>query len=119
LFDTGQYTLKPAAREKLAKVSGIVLAHRGLRLEVEGHTDSVGSDELNQQLSEKRAATVRDYLVQQGIGSNAVSARGFGKTTPAASNDTAAGRQRNRRVEMIVAGDVIGIPISASRPPHP
>jgi len=112
LFDTGQYTLKPAAREKLAKVSGIVLAHPGLRLEVEGHTDSVGSDELNQQLSEKRAATVRDYLVQQGIGINAVSARGFGKTMPAASNDTAAGRQQNRRVEMIVAGDVIGIPIS-------
>ena len=112
LFDTGQYTLKPAAREKLAKVSGIVLAHPGLRLEVEGHTDSVGSDELNQQLSEKRAATVRDYLVQQGIGINAVSARGFGKTIPVASNDTAAGRQQNRRVEMIVAGDVIGIPIS-------
>ena len=112
LFDTGQYTLKPAAREKLAKVSGIVLAHPGLRLEVEGHTDSVGSDELNQQLSEKRAATVRDYLVQQGIGINAVSARGFGKTMPVASNDTAAGRQQNRRVEMIVAGDVIGIPIS-------
>jgi outer membrane protein OmpA-like peptidoglycan-associated protein len=112
LFDTGQYTLKPAAREKLAKVSGIVLAHPGLRLEVEGHTDSVGSDELNQQLSEKRASTVRDYLVQQGIGINAVSARGFGKTMPVASNDTAAGRQQNRRVEMIVAGDVIGIPIS-------
>ena len=112
LFDTGQYTLKPAAREKLAKVSGIVLAHPGLKLEVEGHTDSVGSDELNQQLSEKRAATVRDYLVQQGIGINAVSARGFGKTMPVASNDTAAGRQQNRRVEMIVAGDVIGIPIS-------
>jgi outer membrane protein OmpA-like peptidoglycan-associated protein len=119
LFDTGQYTLKPAAREKLAKVSGIVLAHPGLRLEVEGHTDSVGSDELNQQLSEKRAATVRDYLVQQGIGINAVSARGFGKTMPAASNDTAAGRQQNRRVEMIVAGDVIGIPISPLGSTHP
>jgi outer membrane protein OmpA-like peptidoglycan-associated protein len=115
LFDTGQYTLKPAAREKLAKVSGIVLAHPGLRLEVEGHTDSVGSDEFNQQLSEKRAATVRDFLAQQGIGINALSARGFGKTMPVASNDTAAGRQLNRRVEMIVAGDVIGIPIGPSR----
>jgi outer membrane protein OmpA-like peptidoglycan-associated protein len=114
LFDTGQYTLKPAAREKLAKVSGIVLAHPGLRLAVEGHTDSVGSDEFNQQLSEKRAATVRDFLVQQGIGINAVSAGGFGKTMPVASNDTAAGRQLNRRVEMIVAGDVIGIPIGPS-----
>jgi outer membrane protein OmpA-like peptidoglycan-associated protein len=114
LFDTGQYTLKPPAREKLAKVSGIVLAHPGLRLEVEGHTDSVGSDEFNQQLSEKRAATVRDFLTQQGIGINAVSARGFGKTMPVASNDTAAGRQLNRRVEMVVAGDVIGIPIGPS-----
>jgi len=114
LFDTGQYTLKPAAREKLAKVSGIVLGHPGLKLEVEGHTDNVGSDEFNQQLSEKRAATVRDFLVQQGIPLNSVSARGLGETTPVASNDTAAGRQTNRRVEMIVAGDVIGIPISPS-----
>ena len=115
LFDTGRYTLKPAAREKLAKVSGIVLAHPGLRLEIEGHTDSVGGDEFNQQLSEKRAAAVRDFLVQQGIPLTTVSARGFGKTTPVASNDTAAGRQRNRRVEMIVAGDVIGIPIRSSQ----
>jgi outer membrane protein OmpA-like peptidoglycan-associated protein len=119
LFDTGQYTLKPAAREKLAKVSGIVLAHPGLRLEIEGHTDSVGADDFNQQLSEKRAATVRDFLVQQGVGINAVSARGFGKTTPVASNDTAAGRQLNRRVEMVVAGDVIGIPIAPSTSPRP
>jgi outer membrane protein OmpA-like peptidoglycan-associated protein len=117
LFDSGQYTLKPAAREKLAKVSGIVLAHPGLRLEVEGHTDSVGSDEFNQQLSEKRAATVRDFLVQEGIALNAVTARGFGKTMPVASNDTADGRQRNRRVEMIVAGDVIGIPIGPTSGP--
>jgi outer membrane protein OmpA-like peptidoglycan-associated protein len=114
LFDTGQYNLKPAAREKLARVSGIVLAHPGLRLTVEGHTDSVGSDDFNQQLSEKRAASVRDYLVQQGISINAVTASGFGKTMPVASNDTPAGRQRNRRVEMIVAGDVIGISISSS-----
>jgi outer membrane protein OmpA-like peptidoglycan-associated protein len=120
LFDTGQYTLKPAAREKLAKVSGIVLAHPGLRLEVEGHTDSVGSEEFNQQLSEKRAISVRDFLVQQGIPITSVGARGLGKTIPVASNDTAAGRQRNRRVEMIVAGDVIGIPISSSSgPPRP
>jgi outer membrane protein OmpA-like peptidoglycan-associated protein len=119
LFDTGQYTLKPAAREKLAKVSGIVLAHPDLRLEIEGHTDSVGADEFNQQLSEKRAATVRDFLVQQGVGINAVSARGFGKTAPVALNDTAAGRQLNRRVEMIVAGDVIGIPIAPSTSPRP
>ena len=114
LFDTGQFTLKPAAREKLARVSGIVLAHPGLKFQVEGHTDSTGSDEFNQQLSEKRAAAVRDFLVQQGIATNSVTARGFGKTVPVASNDTAAGRQLNRRVEMIVAGDVIGIPITTT-----
>jgi len=116
LFDTGQYTLKPLAREKLARVSGIVLAHPGLRLEAEGHTDSVGSDSFNQQLSEKRAMTVRDFLLQQGIAITALGARGLGKTMPVASNDTPAGRQLNRRVELIVAGDVIGIPLSASLP---
>jgi outer membrane protein OmpA-like peptidoglycan-associated protein len=114
LFDTGQYTLKPAAREKLARAAGIVLSHPGLKLELEGHTDSVGGDEFNQQLSEKRAASVRDFLVQQGVALNSVTARGFGKTMPVASNDTAAGRQLNRRVEMIVTGDVIGIPIPTS-----
>ena len=82
-------------------------------LEVEGHTDSVGTDEYNMQLSEKRASTVRDFLVQQGI-SSAITARGFGKTQPVASNDTPAGRQSNRRVEMIVSGDVIGTPINAT-----
>jgi outer membrane protein OmpA-like peptidoglycan-associated protein len=113
LFDFGQYTLKPTAREKLARVSGIVLAHPGLRLEAEGHTDSVGSDEFNQQLSEKRASTVRDFLVEQGLSPEVLGAHGFGKTMPVASNDTAAGRQLNRRVELIVAGDVIGIPFTA------
>jgi outer membrane protein OmpA-like peptidoglycan-associated protein len=114
LFDSGQYTLKPIAREKLARVSGIVLAHPGLRLQAEGHTDSVGSDNFNQVLSEKRALTVRDFLVEQGIAIASLGAQGFGKTMPVASNDTAAGRQRNRRVELVVAGDVIGIPITAS-----
>jgi outer membrane protein OmpA-like peptidoglycan-associated protein len=114
LFDTGQYTLKPGAREKLARISGIILTHPGLTLQVEGHTDSVGSDEFNMQLSEKRAWAVRDYLTQQGINPALITARGFGKTQPVASNDTAAGRQQNRRVEMIVAGDVIGTPINAS-----
>jgi outer membrane protein OmpA-like peptidoglycan-associated protein len=114
LFDTGQYTLKPGTREKLAKVAGIVLANPGLKLQVEGHTDSVGAEEFNQRLSERRAATVREFLVSQGIGINAVSAHGLGKTMPVASNDTAEGRQRNRRVELIVAGEVIGVPISQS-----
>jgi len=114
LFDFGQYTLRPGARERLAKISGIVLAHPGLQLEVEGHTDSVGSEEYNQQLSENRAASVRDYLVQQGVSRNNVTARGFGETTPVASNDTAADRQQNRRVELVVSGDVISALISPS-----
>jgi outer membrane protein OmpA-like peptidoglycan-associated protein len=108
LFDTGKYTLKPGAREKLARVAGIVAAHPGLTLEVEGHTDNVGGDEYNQRLSEQRAAAVRDYLTGQGVNPSTVSARGFGKTQPVAANDTAAGRQRNRRVELVVSGDVIG-----------
>lgn len=114
LFDTGRYTLRAGAREKLAKVSGIILAHPGLRLEVEGHTDSVGGDEYNQRLSEQRAAAVRDYLTQQGISMNSVTAKGFGKTVPVASNDTPAGRQRNRRVELVVSGDVIGTPLGSA-----
>ena len=108
LFDTGKYTLRPGAREKLAKISGIVLAHPGLSLAVEGHTDSVGGDEYNQRLSEQRAAAVRDYLVQQGVGQGSVTAKGFGKTMPVADNGTAAGRQQNRRVELVVSGEAIG-----------
>ncbi len=113
LFDTAKYSLKPGAREKLAKVAGIVLAHPGLMLEVEGHTDSVGSEDYNQKLSEQRAMSVRDFLVQQGINMNAIKAEGFGESRPVATNDEAAGRQRNRRVELIVSGDVIGIPLSS------
>ncbi len=108
LFDTAQYTLRPVAREKMAKIAGILLAHPSLKLAVEGHTDSVGGDEYNQRLSEQRAATVRDYLVQNGISLNNVNAIGFGKTRPIATNDTAAGRQQNRRVELVVSGDEIG-----------
>jgi outer membrane protein OmpA-like peptidoglycan-associated protein len=107
LFDTGKATLKPGAREKLAKIAGIMLAHPGLKLEVEGYTDSVGGDEYNQSLSERRADSVRGFLVTQGIPDTAVTARGFGKTRPAASNDTAAGRQMNRRVELVVSGEAI------------
>jgi len=108
LFDTGSYTLKPGAREKLAKISGIVLAHPGLNLQIEGHTDSVGGDEYNQQLSERRADSVRDFLAQQGVPASTITARGLGKTQPVASNDTVEGRQRNRRVELVVNGDAIG-----------
>ena len=115
LFDTGKYTLKSGAREKLAKISGIILAHPGLNLDVEGHTDSVGTDEYNQQLSEERANSVRDYLVSQGVASDAVTALGFGKTRPVTDNTTEAGRQQNRRVEMVVSGEVIGVGLSSER----
>jgi outer membrane protein OmpA-like peptidoglycan-associated protein len=111
LFDTGKYDLRPAARERLARLSGIVLAHPGLNLEVEGHTDSTGSDELNQKLSEQRAESTRSYLVDQGLAASQVTSKGFGKTMPVADNNTAAGRQKNRRVEIIVSGEVIGTKI--------
>ncbi|MGB8476968.1 MAG: OmpA family protein [Candidatus Acidiferrum sp.] len=111
LFDSGQYTLRPLAREKLAKISGIVLAYPSLRLAVEGNTDSVGSEELNQTLSENRAESVRTYLTSQGVPESSTTAQGFGKTRPIASNDTADGRQQNRRVELVVSGEVIGTKI--------
>jgi outer membrane protein OmpA-like peptidoglycan-associated protein len=124
LFETNRYALRPAARESLAKVAGILLAYPDLRLEVDGHTDSVGSDVYNQQLSEKRAASVRDYLAQQGIPIASVTVQGFGKTQPVASNATAAGRQQNRRVELVVSGEVIGTKIGGASstvpsPPQP
>lgn len=108
LFDTGQHTLKPGAREKLAKVSGILLAHPGLKVEVEGHTDSVGGEEYNQALSERRADSVKSYLTGQGLQFGSITAKGFGEEHPVASNDTVEGRQQNRRVELVVSGDVIG-----------
>jgi outer membrane protein OmpA-like peptidoglycan-associated protein len=111
LFDTGKYTLRSPAREALAKLSGIVQAYPGLKLQVEGHTDSTGSAAFNQKLSEQRAATVRDYLVQQGVDLHSVTAAGLGEAMPIADNGTAAGRQKNRRVEIIVSGDVIGTQI--------
>jgi outer membrane protein OmpA-like peptidoglycan-associated protein len=116
LFRSGSFELLPAARERLAKVSGIVLAYPSLHVAIEGHTDAVGSDEYNQQLSERRAQAVRDYFVQQGINSNAVEAKGYGKTTPIASNDTVEGRQQNRRVELILSGDAIGVDAGDAAP---
>jgi len=112
LFDTGRYSLKPGAREKLAKVAGILLAYPGLNIEVGGYTDNVGGDSMNQTLSENRAGSVRDYLVQEGVATNSVSARGFGNTLPVASNDNSAGRQQNRRVELLVSGEAIGNPVN-------
>ncbi len=117
LFDTAKFSLRPEAREKLAKVAGIVEGHPGLRLAVEGHTDSVGGDDYNQQLSEQRGGSVRDYLVAQGMAGSSVTSEGFGKTRPVASNDSASGRQQNRRVELVISGEiigtVIGVPLAA------
>jgi outer membrane protein OmpA-like peptidoglycan-associated protein len=113
LFDTAKFSLRPVAREKLARVGGIISGHPGLRLEVEGHTDSVGGDEYNQRLSEHRGEAVRDYLTQQGMQGSSVTTRGFGKTQPVASNDSASGRQQNRRVELVISGEIIGTSIGA------
>ena len=110
LFDSGKYSLKPGAREKLAKVAGILLAYPGLDIAVGGYTDNVGGDAMNQKLSENRAGSVRDYLVQQGVATGSVTARGFGNSLAVASNDNAAGRQQNRRVELVVSGEAIGHP---------
>jgi outer membrane protein OmpA-like peptidoglycan-associated protein len=114
LFDTGRYSLKPGAREKLAKVAGILIAYPSLNIAVGGYTDNVGGDEMNQKLSENRAGAVRDYLVQQGVVANSVSATGFGNTSPVATNDNSAGRQENRRVELVVSGEAIGSPVNST-----
>ena len=111
LFDTGKYTLKEPAKEKLAKISGIILSHPGLNLQIEGYTDSTGSDQLNQKLSEQRANAVRDYLIGQGLDPQSMNSVGYGKSNPIATNETSIGRQLNRRVEMVVSGEVIGVKI--------
>ena len=114
LFDTGKFSLKPGAREKLAKVAGILIAYPTLDIEVGGYTDNVGGEEMNQQLSENRAGEVRDYLVKQGVATGSVSAKGFGNASPVASNDNPAGRQENRRVELVVSGEAIGSPANVT-----
>jgi outer membrane protein OmpA-like peptidoglycan-associated protein len=111
LFDTGKSTLRPGAREKLAKISGIVLAYPDLRLAIEGNTDSVGTDAANQTLSEQRANAVRDFLADEKIPTSSMTSRGLGKSQPVATNDTPEGRQQNRRVELVVSGEVIGTTI--------
>ena len=114
LFDTGKYTLLPGAREKLSRVAGILIAYPGLDVAVGGYTDNVGTDQLNQGLSEQRASSVRDYLVQQGVPANSITANGFGNTLPVASNDNSAGRQENRRVELVVSGESIGTEVNVT-----
>jgi len=115
LFDTAEYTLRSGAREKLARISGILAMQSDLKVEVEGHTDSVGGEAYNQKLSEQRAHVVRDYLIEQGIEPEAITARGFGKSRPKASNETPSGRQENRRVELVVSGAAIGTAENATR----
>ncbi len=109
LFDTGKYTLKPNTQISLAKVAGILEAYPGLKVQVEGYTDIVGSDELNQKLSENRANAVMNFLVAQGVPQANITAAGYGKSDPVADNGTAAGRAQNRRVNMVVSGDAIGV----------
>ncbi|HBU70241.1 MAG TPA: flagellar motor protein MotB [Elusimicrobia bacterium] len=108
LFKTDSSELQPRVREKLAKIAGIITSNPGLKLEIEGHTDNTGADQYNQKLSEKRAQTAMDYLISQGVTENSIGYKGFGKSAPIASNDTAQGRQKNRRVEIIMTGDAIG-----------
>jgi outer membrane protein OmpA-like peptidoglycan-associated protein len=109
LFDFNKYTLKPEAREKLAKVSGILLAYPNLKLQVEGYTDNIGSDQYNQKLSEERADSVRDFLVQQSVPDNNITAQGYGESHPIADNSTSSGRAQNRRVQLVVSGNAIGV----------
>src|SRR5277367_2530654 len=113
LFDTAKYTLKPEAREKLAKVSGILLAYPNLKVQVEGYTDNVGSEQYNLTLSQQRGDAVREYLISQGVGADNISSTGYGLTNPIADNATAAGRAQNRRVQMVVSGSSIGVQQSA------
>src|SRR5277367_4169844 len=113
LFDTAKYTLKPDAREKLAKVSGILLAYPNLKVQVEGYTDNVGSEQYNLTLSQQRGDAVREYLISQGVGADNISSTGYGLTNPIADNATAAGRAQNRRVQMVVSGSSIGVQQSA------
>jgi len=111
LFDLNKYTLKEPAKLALAKIAGIVISHPGLNLQIEGYTDSTGSDDYNQKLSEQRASTVRDFLASQGLSPQSMNSIGYGKNYPVASNDTSAGRAQNRRVELVVSGEVIGVQI--------
>ena len=108
LFDFDRATLRPGAREKLARVAGIITSHPGLRIEAEGHADAIGTDDYNARLSQRRAESVRVFLVEQGIGTDTITAMGFGESRPVATNGTAEGRQQNRRVELVVSGEPIG-----------
>ncbi len=116
LFDTGKADLKPSARERLAKVAGILIAYPEIRVEIDGYTDSTGGLEFNERLSQQRAESVRSFLAGQGVNSSSITVQGFGPSDPIASNDTAAGRQQNRRVELVVSGSSIGQAVDQNAP---
>ena len=109
LFETGKYALSTDAQLKLAKLSGIIQAHPGLNLAVEGYTDTTGAADFNMKLSQQRADTVRQFLIAQGLSADTITSKGLGEADPIADNSTAAGRKLNRRVEIIVSGKVIGV----------
>jgi outer membrane protein OmpA-like peptidoglycan-associated protein len=111
LFDFGKYDLKPDTKITLAKLAGIIQSHPGLQLAIEGHTDNIGSEEANMRLSQQRGDTVREFLVQQGLAADKVTAVGLGMAEPVSDNSTNEGRQKNRRVEIIVSGEAIGAKI--------
>jgi outer membrane protein OmpA-like peptidoglycan-associated protein len=108
LFETGKYALSADAQLKLAKLSGIIQAHPGLNLAIEGYTDTTGTADFNLKLSQQRADTVRTFLITQGLSADTITSTGMGEASPVADNSTAAGRKLNRRVEIIVSGSVIG-----------
>jgi OmpA-OmpF porin, OOP family len=105
LFDTGMATLKPGAYNTLDRLATVLKESPDRKVMIEGHTDSVGGDDYNRQLSERRAAAVQTALLERGVASNQITAVGKGETFPVASNDNAAGRQQNRRVEMVFTDD--------------
>jgi outer membrane protein OmpA-like peptidoglycan-associated protein len=108
LFESGKYALSTDAQLKLAKLSGIIQAHPGLNLAIEGYTDTTGTPEFNLKLSQQRADAVRAFLISQGLAPDTITSTGMGQASPVADNSTAAGRKLNRRVEIIVSGSVIG-----------
>lgn len=102
LFDVNKATLKPESQLKLAKLAGILMVFQDMKLSIEGHTDSTGSEELNLRLSTDRARTVYEFLMSQGVAPDRMKYQGFGSSKPVAPNDTEANRAKNRRVEVIV-----------------
>ena len=122
LFDVGKSTLKPGAQASIGRIAVVLTQYPQHQILVEGHTDATGGDEFNHQLSHDRANTVRTALIAGGVDASKISAEGFGETRPVATNDTPAGRQQNRRVEIVIvgAGTVAdAVPRDTTRAPPP